>query len=384
VERWGDPRPADGAVGTLYQGDNLEILSGLAQRLAGTVDLIYIDPPFATGDLFYGGREAGASARRQGRGPAAFSDRWAGGMAGYLGMMAPRLLLMRELLSETGSLMVHVDHRARAHLRLLLDEVFGADALVNEIAWCYGGGGAPRKRYPRKHDMILWYARGDAWTFNRQFRPYSAGTLQRGLTRVKGDRYRLRPEGAGLDDWWHGPEVGKILSPTARENLKYPTQKPEGLLERVIQGHSNPGDLVADFFCGSGTTLAVAARLGRRWLGCDAGARAIQTCRKRLARLDPPAGFEVHAPRELSPGAGPLRVERDPEGPATLTLRWPADAPPLDYWAVDFDHDGALFRPGWISVASRKVPAETVAVGSGLRALALVVDVEGGEAWLEA
>jgi len=280
----------------LVLGDNLEVMGSLLGELAGEVDLIYIDPPFATGGSFsyktdMGQGRSGPDGAGMTHVETAYQDRWA--MGAYLQMLDHRLHLMRDLLSERGSLMVHVDYRANSHLRLLLDEIFGPKAMINEIAWCYGGGGAPQRYYPRKHDTILWYARGREWTFNRQFRPYTEGTAQRGLTQVKGPRYRLRPEGAGLDDWWHGKEVQKILSPTAYENLKYPTQKPEGLLRRIILGHSNPGDVVADLFCGAGTTLAVAEKCGRRWIGCDSGRRALQVTRKRLLEIPDRAPFEI-------------------------------------------------------------------------------------------
>jgi DNA modification methylase len=164
----------------------------------------------------------------------------------------------------------------------ILDEVFGASSQRNQIAWCYGGGSAPKGYYHKKHDNIFWYSKSGEWIFNKQYRPYSEGTLQRGLTAVKGDQYKLDEKGATLDDWWHGKEVQKILSPTAYENLKYPTQKPEGLINRIITGHSNEGDLVADFFCGSGTTAAVAEKLGRKWITSDLGKFAIHTTRKRM------------------------------------------------------------------------------------------------------
>jgi len=344
-----DVADSDPETGTLVRADNLGFM-GSVLKDQQRFDLIYIDPPFATGDQFFRGRDPGSGESSR---PAAYSDRWTRGLAGYLDMMAPRLQLMRELLDERGSLLVHVDHRASSHLRLLLDEIFGPDALVNEIAWCYGGGGAPRKRYPRKHDTILWYARGKEWIFNRQYRPYTKGTRKRGLTRVKGDRYKLRPEGAGLDDWWTGKQVQKILSPTAAENLKYPTQKPEGLLRRIVAGHSDPGSLVGDFFCGSGTTLAVAHELGRRWVGCDAGQLAIQTCRKRLAGQ---AAFEllVDEAAERGPGLTGWRARLED---GELNIHPPAGQDGPDFWAVDWDHDGETFRAGWSCGATRKVPA---------------------------
>ena len=172
---------------------------------------------------------------------------------------------------------------ANSHIRFILDEIFGGKNQHNQIVWRYGGGSAPKGYYHRKHDNLFWYSKSvDTWIFNKQHRPYSEGTLQRGLTVVKGDQYKLGEKVATLDDWWAGKEVQKILSPTAYENLKYPTQKPESLIFRIISGHSNEGDLVADFFCGSGTTAAVAEKLGRRWIVADLGKFAIHTTCKRM------------------------------------------------------------------------------------------------------
>ena len=381
AERWRLPDaggPGDlPAPGSLIHGDNLTVMATLLQDHGACFDLIYIDPPFATGDRFYRGKDPGDE--QQGRRAAAYSDRWSGGMAGYLDMMAPRLVLMRQLLCARGSLLVHVDQRASSHLRLLLDEIFGTDALVNEIIWCYGGGGATRRYYPRKHDTILWYARSKEWIFNRQYRPYSQGTVKRGLTAVKGDKYKLRTEGAGLDDWWTGPQVQKILSPTAYENLKYPTQKPEGLLRRIITGHSDPGGLVGDFFCGSGTALAVAGELGRRWIGCDAGRLATQTCRKRLAGVQP---FDVLTEQGMEDPAGSPDFGLILEG-GRLSLTLPQGAAGPDFWAVDWAYDGGVFEPGWSCRATRKVPAAVaVEVPDGVmpeQVAALLVGADGAE-----
>ena len=206
---------------------------------------------------------------------------------------------MRDLLAEDGSIYVHCDWRVNSYIRMVMDEVFSSDCQRNQVAWCYGGGSAPKGYYHKKHDNLFWYSKHkDTWTFNRQFRPYTEGTLERGLTAVKGDRYELNEEGATLDDWWAGKEVQKILSPTAYENLKYPTQKPEGLLHRIITGHSNEGDLVADFFCGSGTTAAVAEKLGRKWIATDLGKFAVHTTRKRLIQVQ----------RELKEAGKPFRA----------------------------------------------------------------------------
>src|SRR3989338_3886377 len=259
----------------LIYGDNLfamqALLAGDAETgmpsMRGKVDLIYIDTPFdSKADYRTKVVLPGADLEQK---PTvieqfAYADTWKDGTVSYLKMLYPRLALMRELLSDKGSIYVHIDWHVGHYVKILLDEIFGKDNFRNEIIWGYGGGGAPRDFYPRKHDTLFWYAKGNEWTFNKQFRPYSEKTLQRGLTAVKGPQYELSEEGAGLDDWWTDSNVQKILSPTAYENLKYATQKPESLLERIIKGHSNEGDIVADFFMGSGTTGAVAEKLGRR------------------------------------------------------------------------------------------------------------------------
>lgn len=277
----------------LIYGDNLLVMQALLAgdeesglpSLRGKIDLIYIDPPFDSKadyrtkiTLPGGDIEQKPSVIEQ----FAYSDTWKDGTMSYLKMLYPRLVLMKELLKDTGSIIVHLDWHVAHYVKLLLDDIFGKQNFINEIIWCYGGGGAPQNYYPRKHDNLFWYSKSSKWTFNKQYRPYSQGTLQRGLTAVKGDKYKLNEEGAGLDDWWADEKVQKILSPTAYENLKYPTQKPMGLLERIIIGHTNKNDIVADFFAGTGTTGAVAERLGRRWIMCDIGKPACMIMRKRL------------------------------------------------------------------------------------------------------
>jgi adenine specific DNA methylase Mod len=275
----------------LIYGDNLLVMQALLTgdstipSLRGKIDLIYIDPPFDS-KADYRTKIHLPSGEIEQR-PAileqfAYSDTWKNGTASYLEMVIPRLILMKELLSDNGSIFMHMDWHVGHYVKIIMDDVFGKDHFVNEIAWCYGGGGAPRNYYPKKHDTIFWYVKDSEWTFNKQYRPYTEGTLQRGLTAVKGDKYQLSDEGAGLDDWWADNKVQKILSPTAYENLKYATQKPEGLLNRIIYGHSNQGDLIADFFAGTGTTGAVAEKMNRRWIMTDIGKPACMIMRKRF------------------------------------------------------------------------------------------------------
>jgi DNA modification methylase len=282
----------------LVWGDNKLVMASLLKDFKGKIDLIYIDPPFDVGADFTMNVPIGDEKEMVGKDQStmemvAYRDMWGKGTDSYLHMMYERLTLMKELLSETGGILVHVDWHVGHWMQLLLDEIFGlgerisgnTSGMRNEIVWGYGGGGAPQASYQRKHDNIFWYSKGAKPIFSVQRRPYSEKTLERGLTQVKGPEYQLHESGAQLQTWWTGPEVQKILSPTAYENLKFPTQKPESLLQRIILGHSNEGDLVADFFGGSGTTAAVAERLGRRWIMADLGRFSIHTSRKRLIEL---------------------------------------------------------------------------------------------------
>jgi site-specific DNA-methyltransferase (adenine-specific)/adenine-specific DNA-methyltransferase len=285
-------RQLKGWTNKLIWGDNKLILSSLKngpmrQEIEdqGGLKLIYIDPPFDVGADFSMDIEIGEETFTKNPNileEIAYRDTWGKGIDSWIAMMYERLQLMRDLLADDGSIYVHCDWRVNSLVRLALDEIFGEASQRNQIVWCYGGGGAPTNFYHRKHDDLFWYSKTENWIFNKQHRPYSEGTLQRGLTAVKGDSYKLDEEGAALDDWWSGKEVQKILSPTAYENLKYPTQKPEGLLRRIIMGHTNEGDLLADFFCGSGTTAAIAEKLGRKWIVADLGKFAIHTTRKRM------------------------------------------------------------------------------------------------------
>ena len=286
-------RQLKGWTNKLIWGDNKIILSSLKNgplrekiESQGGLKLIYIDPPFDVGADFSMDIQIGGDTFTKKPNileEIAYRDTWGKGADSFIAMVHERLVLMRDLLTEDGSIYVHCDWRVNSFIRLVLDEIFGSNCQRNQIVWCYGGGSAPKGYYHRKHDNLFWYSKSSTmWIFNKQFRPYSEGTLQRGLTAVKGDQYKLNERGATLDDWWSGKEVQKILSPTAYENLKYPTQKPESLLTRIIQGHSDEGDLVADFFCGSGTTAAVAEKLGRKWIVSDLGKFAIHTTRKRM------------------------------------------------------------------------------------------------------
>lgn len=281
--------PAEDWANRLIYGDNLlamaALLAGDGQTpsLRGMVDLIYIDPPYDS-KADYRTKVVLPGVELEQRPTVieqfAYSDTWADGTASYLAMITPRLILMRELLSDTGSIYVHLDWHVGHYVKLVMDELFGKKQMRNEIIYCYSGGGIPEKEMPRKHDTIFWYTKGTDWTFNTQYRPYSEGTVQRGRTAIKGPDAQLREQGTPINDWW--PDVKKITSPTDPEKLYYDTQKSEELLARIISMASNGNGLVADFNGGSGTTAAVAEKLGRRWITTDLGKPACMIMRKRL------------------------------------------------------------------------------------------------------
>jgi DNA modification methylase len=287
----------------LIWGDNLLVMGALLQKFAGKIDLIYIDPPFATGADFSFTAPIGDADAELLKEPSileekAYRDTWGPHGERYPDWICQRLILCKDLLAPHGSLFVHLDPTIVHAVKVILDEIFGHSSeksdepgFRNEIAWCYSGGGIPKREFPRKHDVILWFTKTAEWTFNTQYRPYSEGTVQRGRTAVKGDNATLRQEGTPVNDWW--PDIKRITSPTDFEKLYYDTQKSEELLERIVRTASNPGDLVADFFCGSGTTLATAEKLGRRWIGCDLGRWGVHVTRKRLLGIEECKPFEV-------------------------------------------------------------------------------------------
>ncbi len=290
-------RQRKGWANKLIWGDNKLILSSLLRgpmrreiESEGGLKLIYIDPPFDVGADFSMNIEIGGDALVKEPGvleAIAYRDTWGKGADSFIAMIYERLRLMRDLLADDGSIYVHCDWRVNAYIRLVLDEVFGKDNFVNEIQWCYTGPGSPEMRqFNRKHDTIFWYAKIGKWIFNGdEIRvPYKDPnqTLRRAFDSGKGigkkeiEKYRER--GKIPETWW----PGIAIAARGNQNLGYPTQKPEALLERVIKASSNEGDIVADFFCGSGTVAAVAEKLGRKWIASDLGKFAVHTTRKRM------------------------------------------------------------------------------------------------------
>lgn len=274
-----------------------DALDELAELPDGALDAIYIDPPFGTGIV------------RTGRGHR-YTDR-ADDPDAFVEWLGPYLAHSRRVLAETGSLFVHLDYRAVHYVKVALDRLFGRERFVNEIVWCYAVGGKSRRGFGRKHDTILWYARGADWAFypDAVRIPRRGGShmrvvldgdvpVQEKTDRRTGRVYRYPvPAGKIPEDWWTDIET---LNHSDRERVGWPSQKPERLVERVLGAVSAPGDRVADWFAGSGTTAAVAQRLGRRFLTVDREEAAIELCAARLTAQGRRLAAEGAPPPPLS------------------------------------------------------------------------------------
>jgi len=266
-------------INKLICGDNLEELAKIPKE---SIDLIYIDPPFFTHKQYevVWGDEAEVRS---------YEDRWEGGIEHYISWLKPRVQVMYEVLKPTGSFYIHCDWHADAHIRIMCDEIFGENNFRNEIIWHYRRWTAPSKKFQRLHDNIYFYTKTSDYTFNQLLTDYTEGSVQRKTQGIlhrfkKGEEpvlisdKELQKKGVSENDVWHIP----FIAPSAKERLGYPTQKPEALLERIIKASSNKGDVVLDAFCGCGTTVAVAQRLGRRWIGIDISPTAIKIMQRRL------------------------------------------------------------------------------------------------------
>lgn len=340
----------------LIWGDNLLVMGSLLEKFAGNVDLIYIDPPFATGADFSFTAAVGESGEEILKAQSAieekaYRDTWGRGTDSYLPMIYQRLGLLRELLNDSGSIYIQCDYHVGHLIRCAADEVFGTESFLNEIVWKRSLPHNDPKKYGRIHDTLLVYVKSPSeYTFNqlfteqsdeykashytqkdadgRVYRLQSLSASGKGPARKFGGkliapppgthwrfsqdriddllkrklivftstgqpnfkRYLDESKGSALQSIW--TDINP-LNPQALERLDYPTQKPEALLERILKASSVEGDLVADFFCGSGTTLAVAEKLGRRWIGCDLGRWGTHITRKRMLGIENCKPFEV-------------------------------------------------------------------------------------------
>lgn len=290
---------ARGGEGTLHLGDNRAALASLAEELSGRVTLAYMDPPFFTNRAFEAierPEESGPRVRRSGPLKArpkkfAFDDHWAG-RGEYLEALGQRLVRIRELLAPHGSVVIHVDPKTSHYVKVLCDEIFGDDAFASEIVWRYRRWPSKTPNFQRVHDVLLRYRKDpkEKPRWNQPYEPLAASTIatwgtnkQRAVFEDDGRRARSSTteeatKGVPMGDVW---EIG-VLAPVAKERTGYPSQKPEALLERLVSALSDPGDIVLDPYAGSGTTLAVAARLGRTFVGCDASEVAFGIQQKRL------------------------------------------------------------------------------------------------------
>ena len=337
-ETYGESK--DGWMNKIFWGDNLQVMSHMLKEYRGKIDLIYIDPPFDSKadykkkvDIKGVGKAKSDSSSFEEK---QYGDIWTNDE--YLQFMYERLIIMRELLSDTGSIYIHCDYRKAHHLRSIVEEIFGTQNFQNEIIWCYRGMAVSTNHYVRRHDSILFATKTGNYPFNWEqiAEPLEESTIKK-YKHIDKDGRRFRLHGRNItgspiqnstdcDISWleKAPELCRIdyldekvgskprdwfimdyLNVMSDEKLNYPTQKPEQLLERIIKASSNPGDIVFDCFMGSGTTQAVAMKLGRRFIGADINLGAIQTTTKRLLAVakelndsgnadDKYTGFEVY------------------------------------------------------------------------------------------
>jgi DNA modification methylase len=324
----------------LYLGDNLRIMAALLPAYENRLDLIYADPPFFTNKRYLARIGRGEDSRhpQEWQMTEGYGDHWEN-LDTYLDFLYQRLALMYRLLAPQGTLYLHLDWHVDAYARLLLDELFGRERLLNEIIWTYHGPSPIRRAFNRKHDAILVYTKGEDYTFNAEAvrEPYNPSTVKTFASSSKAGFGKVPnlERGKVPEDWWYFPVVARLHS----ERTGYPTQKPEAMLERILLASSNPGNLVADFFCGSGTFPLVAARHGRRFLAGDFTWRAIHTTRERLIEtLRTPFTLYSETASEIpSRALGCSIVVSD----LTISLK---DPPPLDYWEIDPAWDGKIFR----------------------------------------
>ena len=368
--------PKAQAGSRLILGDNLGVMAALLPEYEGRIHLIYADPPFFTNRKYAVRIGRGEDSRKPDQWALAegYHDHWPD-LDTYLDFLYERLKMMYRLLSPNGTLYLHLDWHADSYARVLLDEIFGHDHLLNEIVWTYHGPSPIRSAFNRKHDTILAYFKGEDYTFNVDAvrEPYDPSTIQTFKASSKAGFGKIPnlERGKVPEDWWYFPVVARLHN----ERTGYPTQKPEGLLTRIILASSNPGDMVADFFCGSGTTPAVAARLGRKFIASDLALRAIHTARQRL----------------VAAGAETFDLEHD----LVCDLRYGSSAKikvnvlpdaigldthlPVDYWEVDPDWDGKIFRSAAQAqrpLRSEHIPME-LKIKTGRRICIRLVTIDG-------
>jgi site-specific DNA-methyltransferase (adenine-specific) len=341
----------------LILGDNLRIMSALLPRYEGKINLIYADPPFFTNRKYPARIGRGEDSRKPAEWQMAegYHDHWED-LDTYLDFLYQRLAVMYRLLAPNGTLYLHLDWHADSYARLILDELFGTGHLLNEIIWTYHGPSPIRSAFNRKHDTILAYVKSGDYVFNVDAirEPYNANTVKTFHASPKAGFGKVPDleRGKVPEDWWYFPVVARLHT----ERTGYPTQKPVALLERIILASSNPGDLVADFFCGSGTTPFVASKHGRSFIACDESFRALHTTRSRLADLQ--ASFTLERDSATPPAVQPApeSVKLD-MAEHSICLKTELD---LDYWEVDPAWDGNIFRSA--AQAKRSIRSDAISL----------------------
>lgn len=299
-ESYGEP--TDGWMNKIFWGDNLQVMSHLLREYRGKVDLIYIDPPFDSKADYKKKIKLKRSIKTTVENDlTAFEEKQYGDIwisDDYLQFMYERLVLLRELLADTGLIYLHCDWHRAHQIRCVMDEVFGINRFVNEVIWHYSGAGVPKGCWAKRHDNLFLYSKTDSYTFNADEvrTEYAATTLERfshAINNVRGGvdfgPQELNPLGKYPEDVL---DVS-IEAPSDNRRTGYPTQKPEALLEKLIKASSNPGDIIFDCFMGSGTTQAVAMKLGRRFIGADINLGSIQTTTKRLLTIADELGSQL-------------------------------------------------------------------------------------------
>ena len=360
---------------TLASCDNLKYMEYLLKEkdMAGKIQLIYVDPPFFSNSKYQ------VSVRLEsdslGKSPAirtgAYDDTWEDSLQQYLTMLGVRFMLMKDLLADTGCIWVHLDWHSSHYMKILLDEIFGYENFINEVAWNYKSGGASKRSFARKHDTLLFYCKTNKYKFyplreksyNRGMKPYRFKDVEEFQDDL--GWYTM----VNMKDVWTIDMVGR----TSRERTGYATQKPEKLLERIVEACSDEGDICADFFSGSGTLGVVAEKMGRRWIMCDEGEVSAANQIKRLVagKKEDNGRFGAFAV---------IRHEKDPDEALSRLVRCNEDMGCLrindyvpdvlklsdadeeialkylhddsrsciDFWSVDPDYDGHVHRAGEI------------------------------------
>ncbi len=238
--------------------------------------MIYVDPPFFSNRKYEVIWNDGSELR-------SFDDRWKGGIDDYIEWLSERIKQCHRVLKNTGSIYIHCDWHASHYIRIMMDKIFGYNNFRNEIIWHYISAPESKYSFGKKHDNIFFYSKSKNIKFNVLRVPHNKKTKKIRIYKHNGKEYicKTNPEGKAMDDVWDIP----IIAATSKERVGYPTQKPEALLERIIKASSNEGDLVLDSMCGCGTTIVVAHRLNRRWIGIDVSPTACKIAFNRLKQI---------------------------------------------------------------------------------------------------